>query len=601
MLKNKTCFIVIMLVIIASASAQVDTVWTRRYTSAGAVADYAYIMTIDSVGNVYVAGHHTITNQSSNALVKKYDTNGNLLWTYEYNSGNYAERFSSIAVARSGNVYLCGYTMGYNAGDYLIVKLNGQTGDSIWTRTYDAPGSGGYDFARRIAIDALENLYVTGYGARSGYGTSDIVTVKYNADGVLQWEAFYDAGVTGADQGYSIFVNETGVYVTGSSNATSSGNPDIVTIKYDPATGNAIWSKRYNGTADGNDYGRDIVADALGNVYITGSASNTGTSTDITTIKYNSSGDTLWLRIYNGPDNLGDAGWWIKVDGSGNVYVYGISNYTSNGQDLCLVKYDAVTGNELWVQTYNGPALVGSQPSYENCPDETGQNGMELDASGNIYLTGRSTFVGAPLTSYTDILTLKYNSSGELQWEARYNHPDIDTIHQGQSVAVDNANNVYVAGYGRGSGTYIDWVTIKYTQGAPSYYTITATAYGGGSIIPSGNVMVMPGSDTTFVISPNIGYHLDSLVVDAVNHGSDSTSYRFVNVTSNHTISAYFSINTYLISATATAGGTITPSGDVIIAYGHDTTFVIAPNTNYQIDSVMVDGVSVGVVTEYTF
>ncbi len=474
MLKNKTCFIVIMLVIIASASAQVDTVWTRRYTSAGAVADYAYIMTIDSVGNVYVAGHHTITNQSSNALVKKYDTNGNLLWTYEYNSGNYAERFSSIAVARSGNVYLCGYTMGYNAGDYLIVKLNGQTGDSIWTRTYDAPGSGGYDFARRIAIDALENVYVTGYGARTGYGSYDIVTLKYNTNGAFQWEAFYDGGVSGADQGYAIFVNETGVYVTGYSNATSTGNADIVTIKYDPANGNEIWSRRYNGTANSSDYGRDIVADALGNVYITGAANNLGMNTDITTIKYNAMGDTVWVRTYDGSYNLADGGWWIRLSGNGYVYVYGTIYTPANvrSQDLCLIKYDAISGNQVWLRTYNGPAVVqDTLASYENCPSEDGQNGITFDNAGNIYLTGRSTYIGAPYTSYTDILTLKYDANGNLLWQARYNHPNIDTIHQGQSVAVDNANNVYVAGYGRGLGTYIDWVVIKYAQSQPAIYS----------------------------------------------------------------------------------------------------------------------------------
>ncbi|MCX8015535.1 MAG: SBBP repeat-containing protein, partial [candidate division WOR-3 bacterium] len=295
MIPHKKTLLLVLFGLITLALAQVDTAWTRRYTSPGNVADYAYVMTIDNLGNVYVAGHHTISGQSSNALVKKYDTNGNLLWTYEYNTaGNNAERFSSIVVAPSGNVYLCGYTMGYNAGDYLIVKLNGQTGNSIWTQTYDGPGTGGYDFARRIAIDADENVYVTGYVARSGYGTSDIGTVSYDANGNLRWQAFYDYGVTGTDQGYSIFVNQTGVYVTGYSNASSSGNADIVTIKYTTAEGSELWSRRYNGTADNNDYGRDIVADALGNVYVTGSARNTNTGTsDITTIKYNSSGDTL--------------------------------------------------------------------------------------------------------------------------------------------------------------------------------------------------------------------------------------------------------------------------------------------------------------------
>ena len=73
------------------------------------------------------------------------------------------------------------------------------------------------------------------------------------------------------------------------------------------------------------------------------------------------------------------------------------------------------------------------------------------------------------------------------------------------------------------------------------YYTITATAFGGGTIIPSGVIIINLGGDTTFIITPNSGHHLDSLIVDGVNHGVDSTSYRFTNVTTNHLIYAYFS------------------------------------------------------------
>ncbi|MCX8015528.1 MAG: T9SS type A sorting domain-containing protein, partial [candidate division WOR-3 bacterium] len=132
-------------------------------------------------------------------------------------------------------------------------------------------------------------------------------------------------------------------------------------------------------------------------------------------------------------------------------------------------------------------------------------------------------------------------------------------------------------------------------------YTITANAYGGGSIIPSGEIVIFQGEDTTFIITPNSNHHLDSLLVDGVNHGSDSAYYRFENVNANHTIDAYFSINTYTITATATSGGTITPSGNVIVAYGEDTTFYITPDPNYQIDDVLVDAVSIGPVTQYTF
>jgi hypothetical protein len=60
-------------------------------------------------------------------------------------------------------------------------------------------------------------------------------------------------------------------------------------------------------------------------------------------------------------------------------------------------------------------------------------------------------------------------------------------------------------------------------------------------------------------------------------------------------------INTYTITATAGNGGSISPSGSVEVNEGENKTFNIAPNTNYSIADVTVDGVSVGVVNTYTF
>jgi hypothetical protein len=59
--------------------------------------------------------------------------------------------------------------------------------------------------------------------------------------------------------------------------------------------------------------------------------------------------------------------------------------------------------------------------------------------------------------------------------------------------------------------------------------------------------------------------------------------------------------STYTITASAGVGGTISPSGSVSVAQGGGKAFIIAANTGYQISSVMVDGVSQGAVSSYTF
>ena len=58
---------------------------------------------------------------------------------------------------------------------------------------------------------------------------------------------------------------------------------------------------------------------------------------------------------------------------------------------------------------------------------------------------------------------------------------------------------------------------------------------------------------------------------------------------------------TFTISATAGAGGSISPSGSVFVAEGSDKVFTITPNSGYHIADVQVDGISVGAVSTYTF
>ncbi len=131
-------------------------------------------------------------------------------------------------------------------------------------------------------------------------------------------------------------------------------------------------------------------------------------------------------------------------------------------------------------------------------------------------------------------------------------------------------------------------------------YTITASAGAGGSISPSGAVLVSEGSSQTFTITPQTGYSIAALTVDA-SPVAIVSAYTFPNVTADHTISATFSINTYTITASAGTGGTISPSGTVPVQYGASQTFTISPSAGYQITSVLVDGVSVGAVSTYTF
>ena len=60
-------------------------------------------------------------------------------------------------------------------------------------------------------------------------------------------------------------------------------------------------------------------------------------------------------------------------------------------------------------------------------------------------------------------------------------------------------------------------------------------------------------------------------------------------------------IASYTISASASTGGSISPSGAVIVNHGADESFTITPDTDYHVSDVLADGSSVGAVTSYTF
>jgi flagellar hook assembly protein FlgD len=130
--------------------------------------------------------------------------------------------------------------------------------------------------------------------------------------------------------------------------------------------------------------------------------------------------------------------------------------------------------------------------------------------------------------------------------------------------------------------------------------TITASAGANGSISPSGSVALNNGAIQTFYIAATPGYHIADVLVDGASVGAWAM-YKFDNVTANHTITASFAINTYTITASAGANGTISPSGIVSVNSGATTTFTMTPNTGYLVSNVLVDGVSVGAVSTYTF
>jgi len=131
-------------------------------------------------------------------------------------------------------------------------------------------------------------------------------------------------------------------------------------------------------------------------------------------------------------------------------------------------------------------------------------------------------------------------------------------------------------------------------------YTIASSAGTGGSISPAGSGSINCGSSQTYTITPSAGYSIADMIVDGISQGALG-SYTFSNVSANHTIAATFSLNTFTVTASAGTGGSISPSGVSSVNYGGNITYTIAPSLGYKVAGVLINGVSVGAMTSYTF
>lgn len=421
------------------------------------------------------------------------------VWSARYNGpGDDWDEALAIAVDASGNVYVTGGSppVPFSAFDYATIKYNA-SGTQEWVARYTGTPTG-VDEAFAIAVDDQGNVYITGY-SDGGASSTDYATIKYNSSGEQQWAARYSGLANDDDAAYAIAVDNSGyVYVTGTSRSTSV-NYDYATVKYDPS-GNQVWVARYDGT--GNfDNAVAVAVDDQGNVFVAGWSSNANGLYDYATVKYNSSGVQQWAARYaeaGSGDNICTA---MAIDESDNVYVTGGSSGSSAPFDYATVKYNS-SGEEQWTARYDG---TGND--FDEAKD------IEVDASGNVYVSGRS--VG--INTYLDYATVKYNSAGIQQWAARYDGPlSIDDEVTG--IALDNQANVYVTGVCVGETTDYDFVTLKYSTTGEEQWLTSFNGTGNLGDKPFGIAVDASG----YVYATGYSYGVNSFDFGTVKYGQTS-------------------------------------------------------------------------------
>jgi len=387
---------------------QVDTAWVRRYNGPGNGADQAAAIAVDDSGNVYATGSSFDSTTGYDYATVKYLPNGDTAWVRRYSGpANDTDLARDMVLDSSANVYITGRS----SGDILTLKYD-SNGNELWVQRFttfvnftETPISGGY----ALGLDKFGNLYVT--GQEWDLESLSWFLIKYDSLGNQLW---FRIVATGGRNGFDLALDSAGnVFIAA---------PDQI-VKYD-SLGDKLWSGSFPGAAQA------ITLDNESNVYVVGAS-----DTNFTVIKYNTTGDQLWLRRSNSRSEEWQGVSFVAADKHNNVYVVG--NYFSIPDAIAwtTIKYDS-TGNQLWFQAYYG--IAGGQGREPKA--------MALDSSGNVYVTGYDAWYAA---------TLKYDSQGALLWEKKYG--DIDHGAEMSAIALDQSGNVYVTG-----STQSGFLTIKY-------------------------------------------------------------------------------------------------------------------------------------------
>ncbi|MEW6570083.1 MAG: LamG-like jellyroll fold domain-containing protein, partial [Nitrospirota bacterium] len=279
----------------------------------------------------------------------------------------------------------------------------------------------------------------------------------------------------------------------------------------------------------------------------------------------------------------------LTINSSGN----GSGTVTGSGIN-CEISNGAASGD--CTETYSAGTAVTLTANADTDSDFTGWTGGGCSGTGQCVVTMNSdTAVTASFSLKSFVIDASTpGGGGVISCTSPVNYGGSSTCttgpdaHYHLSALTDNGTDVLSAVV---NNTYtINNVTATHTVVAIfsiDTFTISASAPGGHGTI-SCTSPVSYGGTSTCTITANVGYHLQNLIDNTVDVTDLVTGneYTIANVNFDHAVEATFAINTYTVTPSAGANGSISPSAAQTVSHGSTTSFTVTPNAGYQTVSV---------------
>ena len=244
--------------------------WKKEWGQSGTLEN-CWTCATDSNGNLFVGGGIQFISQSTYFafMLRIMNTGGSSgvpgtsTVIYPHTYGQEITTYRDIVVDDNDNLYACG--SGGNPSDAFIVKYNASPNNVIQWQKNISRGSTYYEAIESLAVDTSGNVYGVGYSNPNSGG--DGVLLKFNSSGALQWSKYI--GNTGERSTYGVACDrQDNVYVIGNDKTNQSPYRDVLIVKVN-SSGTVQW-KRSLGAINRYCNGYSIDIDSQDNVVISG-------------------------------------------------------------------------------------------------------------------------------------------------------------------------------------------------------------------------------------------------------------------------------------------------------------------------------------------
>ena len=385
---------------------------------------------VDGAGNLITTGNTAQSGGHTDVLVTKHDEDGAITWQKTYNgsaSGN--DYGGAVILDAQGNAYVAGVVT--DAGglpDLLLLKYNA-SGTLQWSQIWQKSALT-YDVPIRIALDPSGNIIVAGISVDAAH-QSDYFVLKYSNSGTLSWDYDYD------ENGYNDIPLNLDFDTSGNVIVLGLRSPTDTTVQFGSNSVSLSTGTQVDANAQllSNMSLQDIydfTIDIEDNIYVVGVDDDNGK--DMKVIKLTPSFQVEWTQSFDG-NGMEDIGRIIEADNLGNLVLAGTSVKPTEGTDILTIKISP-GGQEIWRRAYMAPLETGIAKPIR----------MRITQDDNIFITG-----AVDDNNSVNITTYMYDADGNIRLEKIFDAGS-DSRDEPIDIRVVNDRKIYVNGRSRKDG-----------------------------------------------------------------------------------------------------------------------------------------------------